>query len=71
VRSSKRLWIAGLCGIAVVAAAVAWGVMRLGQWLVVEDPLATAYAIVVLSGRMPERAMEAARLYQHDFAARV
>jgi uncharacterized SAM-binding protein YcdF (DUF218 family) len=71
VRSSKRLWIAALCGIAVVAAAVVWGVMHLGQWLVVEDPLTTAYAIVVLSGSMPGRAMEAARLYQHDFAARV
>lgn len=45
--------------------------MHLGQWLVVEDPLARADAIVVLSGRMPDRAMEAARLYQQEFAPRV
>ncbi|MGC1415708.1 MAG: YdcF family protein [Candidatus Acidiferrum sp.] len=42
-----------------------------GRWLVVQDPLAKAQAIVVLSGRMPMRAMEAAKLYREGYAPRV
>ncbi len=42
-----------------------------GRWLVVQDPLAKAQAIVVLSGRMPLRAMEAAKLYREGYAPRV
>lgn len=42
-----------------------------GRWLVVEDPLEKADAIVVLSGRMPVRALEAARIYKAGYAARV
>src|SRR5437762_2884467 len=42
-----------------------------GRWLVVEDPLAKARAIAVLSGRMPVRAMEAARLYRQGYAPEV
>jgi uncharacterized SAM-binding protein YcdF (DUF218 family) len=42
-----------------------------GRWLVVEDPLAKANAIVVLSGRMPLRAMEAAKLYRDGYAPKV
>ena len=38
--------------------------LNVGRWLVVEDPLEKANAIVVLSGRLPMRALEAARLYQ-------
>lgn len=37
----------------------------------VEDPLEKAHAIVVLSGRMPIRAMEAARLYREGYAPQV
>jgi uncharacterized SAM-binding protein YcdF (DUF218 family) len=37
----------------------------------VEDPLEKAQAIVVLSGRMPLRAMEAAKLYREGYAPRV
>jgi uncharacterized SAM-binding protein YcdF (DUF218 family) len=36
-----------------------------------EDPLEKAQAIVVLSGRMPLRAMEAAKLYRKGFAPKV
>jgi hypothetical protein len=36
-----------------------------GKWLVREDPLEQAAAIAVLSGNIPTRALEAARLY-HD-----
>ena len=43
----------------------------IGHWLVVEDPLEKADAIVVLSGRLPERATEAARLYKAGYAPQV
>jgi uncharacterized SAM-binding protein YcdF (DUF218 family) len=42
-----------------------------GRWLVVEDPLAKARAIAVLSGGMPVRAMEAAKLYRQGYAPEV
>jgi uncharacterized SAM-binding protein YcdF (DUF218 family) len=42
-----------------------------GRWLVDEDPLEKARAIVVLSGRMPIRAIEAARLYREGYAPQV
>ena len=42
-----------------------------GAWLTVQDPLAPANAIVVLSGSMPSRAREAARIYQQSFSAQV
>ncbi len=45
--------------------------LGIGRWLVVEDPLEKAYAIVVLSGGMPLRAMEAAKLYREGYAPRV
>ena len=44
---------------------------RLGAWLIVEDPLEPAHAIVVLNGRLPDRAREAAALYHQSYAARV
>jgi uncharacterized SAM-binding protein YcdF (DUF218 family) len=45
--------------------------LGVGRWLVVEDPLDKAQAIVVLSGRMPMRAQEAARLYKASYAPQV
>src|SRR5262249_4225106 len=45
--------------------------LNIGRWLVVEDPLEKANAIVVLSGRIPMRALEAARLYQSGWAPQV
>lgn len=45
--------------------------LGVGQWLVVEDPLDKAQAIVVLSGRMPMRAKEAARLYNMAYAPQI
>src|SRR3974390_1860537 len=44
---------------------------NVGNWLVVEDPLQRAAAIAVLSGRMPGRALEAARVYKQGYATRV
>ena len=51
-----------------VALVIFFGV---GRWLVVEDRLEKAQAIVVLSGRMPMRAQEAARLYNAGWAPQI
>jgi uncharacterized SAM-binding protein YcdF (DUF218 family) len=45
--------------------------LNVGRWLVVEDPLEKAAAIAVLSGRMPGRALEAARIYKAGYASEV
>ncbi|HKI11071.1 MAG TPA: YdcF family protein [Candidatus Acidoferrum sp.] len=44
---------------------------HVGRWLIVEDPLQHAAAIAVLSGRMPGRALEAARVYKQGYAPQV
>jgi uncharacterized SAM-binding protein YcdF (DUF218 family) len=59
---------ATIVGLAVLALIIFLGI---GRWLMVEDPLEKAQAIVVLSGRMPMRAQEAARLYNAGLAPRV
>jgi len=41
--------------------------LNLGRWLDKEDPPQKAAAIAVLSGRMPSRALEAARLYKEFY----
>jgi uncharacterized SAM-binding protein YcdF (DUF218 family) len=45
--------------------------VNLGRWLIREDPLQHASAIAVLSGRMPSRALEAARIYRGGYAPEV
>ena len=45
--------------------------LGVGRWLVVEDPLEKAQAIVVLSGRIPVRAKEAGRLYNAGYASQI
>ena len=45
--------------------------LNLGRWLDKEDPPQKAAAIAVLSGRMPSRALEAARLYNQGYAPQV
>jgi uncharacterized SAM-binding protein YcdF (DUF218 family) len=55
-------------GLVASAAIIFLGV---GRWLIVEDTLGKAQAIVVLSGRMPMRAKEAARLYNAGYAPQV
>ena len=42
-----------------------------GAWLVVADPLKPAAAIVVLSGHMPFRALEAAAIYRDGWAPEI
>jgi uncharacterized SAM-binding protein YcdF (DUF218 family) len=44
---------------------------NIGRWLVAEDPPQKASAIAVLSGRMPSRALEAARIYREGYAPEV
>jgi len=55
----------------IVAVLVPWGASGIGQWLMVADPLEPAKAIVVLSGRVPFRAMEAASIYREGLAPEV
>jgi uncharacterized SAM-binding protein YcdF (DUF218 family) len=57
-----------LVGLIVFAAII---FLNVGRWLIVEDPLDKAQAIVVLSGGMPMRAKEAARLYNAAYAPQV
>jgi uncharacterized SAM-binding protein YcdF (DUF218 family) len=66
----RTRWIVfGLLGIVLCSAVIF--LLGIGRWLVTEDPLQKAQAIVVLSGRMPMRAMEAAKLYREGFAPKV
>jgi uncharacterized SAM-binding protein YcdF (DUF218 family) len=59
---------------AVVCAALILAVVLflcVGRWLVVQDPLAKARVIAVLSGGMPVRALEAAKLYRDGYAPEI
>ncbi len=42
-----------------------------GRWLIAEDPLQSAAAIAVLSGRLPDRALEAAKVYKQGYAPQI
>ena len=57
-----------VCVVLLVVAVMFLGV---GRWLVVEDPLVKASAIAVLSGGMPLRALEAAKLYREGYAPEI
>lgn len=67
-RWGRRASVAVLLAVLGTAVVVA---TRAGRWLVVEDALEPAQAIVVLSGRMPVRAKEAAEIYRQGYAAEV
>ncbi len=69
--STMRRALIVTAALVVLAGATTWGVLRVGRWLVVQDRLEPAYAIVVLSGRLPVRAREAAEIYRQGFAAQV
>ena len=69
-----RLWRRTIIPVAVLAlmvASITLGLSRLGHWLVVADPLDHARAIVVLSGHVPFRAIEAASIYRQGWAPEV
>jgi uncharacterized SAM-binding protein YcdF (DUF218 family) len=66
-----RRWIVALSFFVVLAVAFVWIFLHLGDWLVVQDPLEVAHAIVVLSGKIPDRALEASRIYRQNYAAQI
>ncbi len=66
----RRLLIL-LVMLALIAGAAFWAFRKVGRWLVAPDALQHAQAIVVLSGRIPFRAMEAADLYRQGWAPEV
>jgi uncharacterized SAM-binding protein YcdF (DUF218 family) len=63
-----RLWLVLIASAFLVALFV---FLNAGRWLVVEDPLQKVDAIAVLSGRMPVRALEAARVFKQGYANRI
>lgn len=67
-RRTRRILLA-FSGAFLLAAIVF--VLGVGRWLVVEDPPQKAHAIAVLSGRLPIRAIEAAKLYQAGYAPEI
>lgn len=57
------------CGVVAILLAIAFP--QLGPWLVVEDPLQKADAIIVLGGTMYERPLEAVDIYQAGYAPKI
>ena len=70
-KSRKRRWLIAVGIFIVLAGAITAFFLIVGKWLVVEDPLVHADVIVILSGRLPERAVEAARIFKAGYADQV
>jgi uncharacterized SAM-binding protein YcdF (DUF218 family) len=66
----RRRWLAAGLACALVVAGLVF-FFGIGRWLVAEVPLEKAQAIAVLTGGMPIRAMEAARLYHQGYASQI
>ena len=71
VRGVGRRLLILLVMLALMAGAAFWAFRKVGRWLVDPDPLQHARAIVVLSGRLPFRSMEAAEVYRQGWAPEV
>jgi uncharacterized SAM-binding protein YcdF (DUF218 family) len=70
-RHRFRRWLI-ILGIVIALGLVgAWVFLRVGTWLVVEDPLEPSPVAVVLSGGIPGRAREAADIYRTGNAKQV
>ncbi len=67
-RRTLRLLLAVIVATVLLAVLL---ILNVGRWLVTEDPLAKAQAIVVLSGRLPMRGLAAAQLYREGFAPEI
>jgi uncharacterized SAM-binding protein YcdF (DUF218 family) len=68
-RTTKRYVVAAL-----ILAALICGVLAFrgaGRWLIREDPLSHADVILVLSGSMPYRAEEAAKVFREGYATEI
>lgn len=63
-------WILGITFLLGITAGTVC-VFRIGKWLVREDPLQPATAIAILSGNTPDRALEAAQLYNDGYAKEI
>lgn len=71
-KAARRPIVLGLLAVPpLLTILFALGMVQVGQWLVVEDPLQPARAIVVLGGQLPFRAIEAARIYRQGLAPEV
>ena len=70
---SRKLWCAGLLLVGVALVGVAHGpiLREIASFLIIEDSLELAAAIVALGGEPPFREMEAARLYRAGWAPQV
>ena len=70
-RPRSRTWriLAVVGGVGLILAVIIF--FGVGRWLVVEDPLEKSRAIVILSGAMPVRAIEAAKLYRQGYAPEI
>jgi uncharacterized SAM-binding protein YcdF (DUF218 family) len=68
-RLTRRLIYASV--LLLLLAGVWVGLRGAGRWLVRDDPLSRADAVVVLSGSMPYRAEEAARVFRMGYAPEV
>ncbi len=68
VKSIGRRLLVLLVMLALIGGGVIWAFRDVGRWLVDPDPVERARAIVVLSGRSPFRAMEAAAIYRQGWA---
>lgn len=67
----KRFLIRGAAVLAPLLLLSAIALPRLGPWLVIEDPLQKADAVIVLGGTMYERPLEAVDLYKEGWAPRL
>jgi uncharacterized SAM-binding protein YcdF (DUF218 family) len=70
-KSLGRRLLVLLAILAIMSGAGFWAFRHVGRWLVAPDALQHARAIVVLSGKVPYRAMEAADLYHQGWAPEV
>ena len=70
----KAVALRRIAGLLTLLAVVAWATLAFrgaGHWLIREDTLDRADVIVVLSGSMPYRAEEAARVYRMGYSPEV
>lgn len=68
----RRLFLMILAGTALLGfTSTLLMLLGVGKWLVDEDPLQKATAIVVLSGSFPDRGLEAAQLYHEGYAPEI